>query len=226
MVHRRTFLLLGVLPAALLQSIGALLYFVILAETSLAQPVYFFTKLAIVTIIAAWVVARVPLPSPMAGRWRHVVVGTAHGLGLAGVLGLAYLAFGDSLALHSNDIAAKIHDFSLLARYFVPTAIVFSIFHALFEEVYWRWFVVRGLAQSMKPAYAMVLGNLAFTSHHIIVLSQFLSPLLTVLGSLGVFVAGLLWSLLYRKTGSLAASWVSHALADAAIFAAAYALIG
>ena len=64
-----------------------------------------------------------------------------------------------------------------------------------------------------------------FTAHHVIVLvAQFDWPI-ALLGSLGVFIGGATWSWLYLRYRSIWPGYVSHAIADAAIFIIGYRLI-
>ena len=65
----------------------------------------------------------------------------------------------------------------------------------------------------------MAVSSLAFTSHHVLVVGQYLGRfgLLALAVSLVVTAAGLLWAWLYQRTGRLAGPWISHALADAVL---------
>jgi uncharacterized protein len=125
-------------------------------------------------------------------------------------------------------IRAKIRGFGVdsLAKYAVLAAF-YSMFHSLLEEYYWRWFAFRQLRQLIPANAAIALSALAFTSHHVIVLSQFFkeSPLVVGLLSSAVAVGGAFWAWLYHRTNSLLAPWVSHALIDAGIFWIGYDLV-
>ncbi|MEK6536814.1 MAG: CPBP family glutamic-type intramembrane protease, partial [Actinomycetota bacterium] len=73
--------------------------------------------------------------------------------------------------------------------------------------------------------WAVIVAALAFTLHHIVILWQLFPGPWAVLMSFGVFVAGVFWMWLYKKTGSLIAPWISHAFADLAIFAIGFVII-
>jgi membrane protease YdiL (CAAX protease family) len=89
------------------------------------------------------------------------------------------------------------------------------VLHAAFEEYYWRWFVFGELRRAMPWVVALLLANLGFTLHLIIVIHIYVpSWTMTLLCSLGVFVGGSVWGWIYQKSGSLVGPWVSHMLID------------
>jgi membrane protease YdiL (CAAX protease family) len=63
----------------------------------------------------------------------------------------------------------------------------------------------------------MVAAGL-FTVHHVVALASYLDPVLTVLASSGVFVAGAVWGWMYGRYRSVWPPWIAHAFADVAIF--------
>src|SRR5262249_47344598 len=86
-----------------------------------------------------------------------------------------------------------------------------------------------GRLQRVLPLIAaIVTSSLGFMAHHVVVLSvyfpgQFLTAVMPF--SLGVAVGGAVWAWLYHHTNSLAATWLSHVLVDAAIMAVGYDLL-
>lgn len=69
----------------------------------------------------------------------------------------------------------------------------------------------------MRPLFAHVLGGLAFAGHHIVVASVYAGPFAGLFLGLFVGVAGMAWSLLHRRHGSLLGAWIAHACCDFAI---------
>lgn len=221
----RRFFWLGVLPALLLQGAGAYAYFVLLADTAVASPLYGAVKILLLAWPLVWLALGAPIPRfTLARDRRSQWLGVATGLAIAGVIAVYAALQFTALASFSNAIITKADDLFPLA-YYVPVAIVFSLLHSLFEEYFWRWFVFSGLRTKLSVIASAIIGSLGFTLHHIIILSQFFPPGLTALASTGVFVGGLIWCWLYYATKSLTASWISHALADLTIFAIGYCLI-
>ena len=132
------------------------------------------------------------------------------------------------LAPAGKAVAEKVTRFGVAGPAgFAVMAMFYVLVHSLLEEYYWRWFIFRLMRRLMPPAAAIVLSSLAFTLHHVIVLGVYFgwrSPA-TAVFSLAVAVAGAIWAWMYHRSGSLLGPWLSHALADAAIFAVGYSLV-
>jgi membrane protease YdiL (CAAX protease family) len=110
---------------------------------------------------------------------------------------------------------------------FAMLGVFYSAVHSLLEEYYWRWFVFGQMRRLMPLGLAIVISSLAFAAHHVIVLAVYFGPLAwpTLLFSLGVAAAGAAWAWLYQHSGTLLGPWLSHLLADAAIFLIGYDLL-
>lgn len=215
----------GVVPALFLQGIGAYLYFVVLADTAAASPMYGAVKVLLLLWPLAWLKLGAPLPKfSLSFTRRSIALGLTCGIAMASVIAAFAAIDFDNLLSFGNTLSTKADDLFPLA-YYIPVAIVFSLFHALFEEYFWRWFVFGGLQLRLSDVAASIVGSLGFTLHHVIVLSQFFPAPLVALGSLGVFAGGLIWCRLYRDTRSLGAAWISHAVVDLTLFAIGYAII-
>jgi len=100
-----------------------------------------------------------------------------------------------------------------------------SIFHSLFEEFYWRYFVFRGLLIRFSVVPAAILSSLGFSLHHFVILSQYFPAPLTALLGFCVFLGGLLWCGLSAKTNSFWGNWLSHFFVDAGIFLIGYFIL-
>jgi membrane protease YdiL (CAAX protease family) len=111
---------------------------------------------------------------------------------------------------------------------FVQLALFLCIGHSLFEEYYWRWFVFGWLKRYLPLGGAIALSAVGFTLHHVVVLGVFFPGRFWTLAlplSLCVGAGGAFWAWLYHRSGSLAATWISHALVDAAIMAVGYVML-
>ncbi len=104
-------------------------------------------------------------------------------------------------------------------------ALYWITLNSLMEEYVWRWFVFRQGERLVGGVGGVLLSALAFTLHHIIALSGQVSGLVTALGSLGVFLGGVIWSGLYLRYRSVWPCYVSHALVDVPIFVIGWWLI-
>jgi uncharacterized protein len=110
---------------------------------------------------------------------------------------------------------------------YLTLAVFYSTIHSLLEEYYWRWFVFGQLARQTSWPTAIAISSIGFAAHHVLVLSKYFgwaSPL-TWLFTACIILGGAVWAWLYRASDSLAPSWLSHALVDAAIFAIGYQII-
>ena len=103
----------------------------------------------------------------------------------------------------------------------------YSLFHSGFEELYWRGFVYKGLSRSLHDTLALGLSSLGFMSHHVLVLGKFFGyeSAWTYVCSIGVATGGVIWGVMYRRTGRLWPAWVSHGFVDATLFIIGYHLV-
>ncbi|MEO0533590.1 MAG: CPBP family intramembrane glutamic endopeptidase [Cyanobacteria bacterium P01_A01_bin.123] len=101
---------------------------------------------------------------------------------------------------------------------FLAFAVYFTVVNVLIEEYIWRWFVCRQCEVFLPGLGAVGLAAFCFTLHHIVALQGYVgNSLITVLGALGVFIAGLIWSVFYVRYRSLLVCCISHMMADLAI---------
>lgn len=126
------------------------------------------------------------------------------------------------------ELSGRLEPFGLAnPKAFLAVLVFYSIFHSGLEEYYWRWFAFGRAARRFAFVPAAILANAAFTSHHILLLGVYFGygNALTWICALGVFVGGLVWQAIYRKSDSIYGAWLSHGLIDAGIFAVGYALL-
>lgn len=214
----------AILPALVFQSVGAYLYFVVFTDPDSVPILFTVIKICIFAWPLAWYVFGFR-PALRVGQNKNgVVLGVITGLLSLSIILCAFFLFQSELSSGKEAIQDKIRSFGI-ENYYLLFAAFLSIFHAALEEYYWRWFVFGGLTQRLNIFWAAIISSVAFSAHHYIVLSQFFSVSFSILGTLAVCVAGLLWCALYYHTGKLYASWISHMLADAGIMITGYLLL-
>jgi membrane protease YdiL (CAAX protease family) len=211
------------------------LYFVALATgeaNPLQQAAYAAGKVAQFgwPVLAAWWLDRA-FPRPSRPHFRGLLLGLAFGLLVAGGMFCLYFALlrgSEVLADTSRRVTDKLVELGLtsLSAYLL-FGVFLSVFHSLFEEYYWRWFVFGRLRRLLPLAPALVLAALAFAAHHVLVLhiyfpGRFFSAVLPF--SLCIAAGGVAWGWLYERTGSIYSCWLSHALVDLAIMVIGYDL--
>jgi uncharacterized protein len=153
------------------------------------------------------------------------MVATGLGLGMVVVIVASYLLLGD--LLDEEMLYLLLEPVGLTVAWKLGLAILFWVFiNSVLEEYVFRWFITSKaemlLTGKWKPIF---LSAAIFTLHHTIALSFFISPLGTLIGSFGVFVGGSIFSWVYVTYRSVWVAWITHALADVAIFAIAWHLI-
>lgn len=212
-----------VIPGLLLQSIGALLYFVILTDGQLASLIYTITKISIIVWPLYWIFTRKKIIQIKSHK-KSVLLGLTSGLIISGIILSTYILFSNYFLEFAPLIQSKIENFNLTNHY-ILFALFLSIIHSGIEEYYWRWFIFKGLQIKLTPLHAGIIGSLTFSLHHFIILSQIFPPFLTILFGISVGFGGFIWCQIYHKTNSLLGSWLSHMLVDLAIMIVGYMLI-
>jgi membrane protease YdiL (CAAX protease family) len=153
------------------------------------------------------------------------MVATGLGLGMVVVIVAAYLLLGN--LMDQEMLYLLLEPVGLTVAWKLGLAILFWVFiNSVLEEYVFRWFITSKaemlLSGKWKPIF---LSAAIFTLHHTIALSFFISPLGTLIGSFGVFVGGSIFSWVYVTYRSVWVAWITHALADVAIFAIAWHLV-
>jgi membrane protease YdiL (CAAX protease family) len=167
-------------------------------------------------------------------RWPSkigLVLGLVFGLVVMGAMVALYYGWLKPAGLFEgpgSEVRRKVESFGVKSAVaYVALAAFYSLVHSLLEEYYWRWFVFGCLCRKLPLAAGIAVSSVGFSLHHVLVLGKYFgyaSPL-TWLFTLAIVVGGALWAWLYRRTGSLAGPWLSHALVDATIFVIGWDLV-
>ncbi|MHC4995540.1 MAG: lysostaphin resistance A-like protein [Planctomycetota bacterium] len=161
---------------------------------------------------------------PARGGW-----GVAFGSGavIFAIIGGAYLLWGSQL-IDAEVFRPKLEEFGLANPWiYLGGAVYWCTINSVLEEYFYRWFIYRQCEALMPRTAAIITAGLIFMCHHTIAMSSYFDWPLVTLGSLGVFIGGVLWSWMYGKYRSVWVPYVSHALVDVIIFAiGAHVLFG
>ena len=206
------------------------LYFVALQghPSGVQQTVYAVGKVLLFSLPVLGVLL---LRMPACPWFRRSMSGVASSLlfgGLVFALIVGGYFFWPSLSTAGAEIHNRLVRFGISSVWqFAIMGVFYSAIHSFLEEYYWRWFVFGQLRQWCSPTWAAVLSSLAFMPHHVIVLGLYFGhgSANSILFSLGVSVGGGVWCWIYHRSNSLLGPWLSHALADAAIFTVGYQLL-
>jgi len=190
------------------------------------RGVFAIAKIWLVVFPAVWYLAvehGTPSVSPI--RRGGLATGAAVGLGLSAAIAVGYWAvIGYMIDPAAVRQAAVSMELASPAR-FLTAAIGWTLVNSVVEEYVYRWFILRELRALMSDAAAVVGSAAIFTVHHVVSMNAYLDPLPTLLGSVGVFLGGAIWSGLYLRYGSIWPGWISHALVDVAVFVAGWHLL-
>jgi len=218
------------LPALVLPTVAAFVYFVLAKQSHIAQWLYVGTKVFEVVwpLFAVGVILRQrPLLKLGSWRqhWRSVPLGAVIGLAIVAVMVL-WMRSPLSWMIERGAPAVRAKVAALgFADSFIALAVFITFAHSLMEEVYWRWFAFGYLRRIVSPAKAHLIAAFAFTGHHVIVTSQFFPLPFALFLSFCVGIGGLIWSGLYQRQGTLAGAWISHLLVDAGLMWVGWKLI-
>lgn len=149
---------------------------------------------------------------------RELLAGGVLGLLMFAIILGAYWLFGQHW-IDTTDVRAKAQQVGISSPIiYLVGAMYWTFINSLFEEYIWRWFVYSKCEVLIPGKGAVLLSGLLFTLHHIINLVAYTENwLVVVLASLGVFLAGAIWSWCYLIYRSIWSSYFSHVLADLAI---------
>lgn len=191
----------------------------IVAPGPVGKTVFTAAKLWLLVFPAAWyLLVEKGRPSWSPPQRGGMVVGAASGVVLALVItAAARLVEVEAMDLAPLRTAAREMGLDHAVPYLAAAA-AWTFVNSLVEEYVYRWFVLRQCEVLMGGPAAVLASAAIFTAHHVIAVSRYLDPTLAALASAGVFIGGLVWSWLYLRYRSIWPCWLSHVLADIAVF--------
>ncbi len=198
----------------------------VVPNTIWAPILFSMMKVWMVCLPLAWLiwVEQRPLGlSPM--RKGGGLAGVVTGMVIAATIGFTYLIIGPRL-IDQEQLRGMMAEIGLgELTHYVGGAVYWVTANSLLEEFVWRWFVVYQARKFMSARAAIVFSAAGFTVHHIVATSLYFSPGVVALISSGIFVGGCIWSWLYVRYDSIWPSYISHVIADLAVFIIGYRLI-
>jgi hypothetical protein len=204
----------------------AVIMAMVVAPGPVGKALFTIAKLWLLIFPAAWyLLVEKGDPSWSPPTRAGLVAGSVSGVVLAGLIVLGAWLLG----VQEMDLAplrAEVQQMGLnTVLPYLAGAAGWTFVNSLMEEYVYRWFITRQCEILMRREAAIISSAAIFTAHHVIAVSQYLDPLLTALASAGVFVGGLIWSWLYLRYRSIWPCWLSHVLADIAVFGIGWYLL-
>ena len=197
------------------------------SESELQSQIFFiFAKLWIILIPIYWIYrieeSRFSLGEINSkGMYQSIVSGILIFL----AVGIIFLIFGDTLDV--DLMKQEIGGTGLLNPHIFFLGVFYWItINSLVEEFVFRQFIGdRILEFTGRESVTVLLSAAIFTLHHTVLLGYYFEPWQNVISSIGIFIAGAIWSLLWLRHRSLFVCWISHAIADVAVFGIAYVIL-
>lgn len=223
--QRRAFMALALLLPA--PSIGTAASLWLWPELPIGKGLFAFSKVWILLFPLVWLrfVDRKPVswsPARKGGFGVAALSGTLiAGVVLAVYHAALYLGFIDAEQIAEQASKTGLNRLDL----YIVGALYWITLNSLMEEYVWRWFVFRKFEALMGGGVAVIAASLGFTAHHVIALAAQFNWQITLLGSAGVFIGGLVWSRLYLHYRSVWPCYLSHAIVDVSVFWIGYNLI-
>ncbi len=147
---------------------------------------------------------------------RGVLAGLFWSIPVSGIILGTYWLASDSLI--DANAKTKIDELGITSPWvFLLFAAGMSLGNSLMEEYVWRWFVFSKFKVLIGSKLAIMCSAFFFTLHHIVIMWNFGSLQLVLIGSLGLSLGAIIWGCLYQKYNSIWPGWICHVFADAAI---------
>jgi uncharacterized protein len=200
-------------------AIGVLFGMYLFPDTQTGKTVFLICKIWFFLFPAVWYLfiekKQFSLSLQRKAGWR---TGIISGLCISIVITFTYFMYGNSLV----DTASFKHSINKVGlnvpHIYILCALYWITINSVLEEYAWRWFVTQKCTQFSMPYIAILLSATFFTLHHILALNIFLPPLAVIICSTGIFIGGLIWSMMYTRYHSIWPGYISHAIVDVAVF--------
>jgi membrane protease YdiL (CAAX protease family) len=207
-------------------SVGVLFGMVIFPNSTAGVVLFGLSKLWLFGLPVLWLrfVEREPFSfSPP--RHGGFMPGMLSGLLLSGIIFALYWTMGESF-IDRRLVTEKLMavGFGSPAKYAVGT-VYWVLVNSVLEEYVWRWFCVTQCERLLPKRLAVLGSALFFTLHHAVAMAVYFKTIAVVLCSIGVFLGGAIWSLMYLRYRSVWPGYVSHAIVDLCIFGIGAAIL-
>jgi len=141
----------------------------------------------------------------------------------AGIIGFCTVT-GIHRQADSSLLVTKLEKLQMI-DYYWPMAVVISFANALFEEYYWRGFLVGQSRTRTNKFLLCAAGGLFFGIHHVFATLWMGNPALVATAVAATVIAGGVWTWMRIKGISVIDCYVSHLVADLAVFYIGYEIL-
>ena len=219
-----------ILPAFFLQFIAVILFYILFPGTILGNSIYIIMKLFYIGLPLLALTMKIITPDnffiqPGKKEFKEQLfwgIGTGLFL-LISMIAIFYL-FKPFFMTFKPLIKEKVKLYHL-TEFYIPFAFFICFFHSLLEEVYYRWFLFRGLMKKYTWQWAGLLSSISFALHHYLLLAAYFPLSLIFLFGTAAGIGGYFWCWLLYKKKAIFGPWLSHLGADAGIMIIGYVLL-
>ncbi len=139
-------------------------------------------------------------------------------LGLMVYIGLIllYILMKDLISLETIE-ATMAKNMMITKDNFIAVALYISFINSFLEEFFFRGFAFLKLKKSVGRFFAYGISAMAFAIYHFSIIDGWVSPILTVVGLLGLFLSGVFFNFINEKNENIWNSYMVHMFANFAI---------
>ena len=109
---------------------------------------------------------------------------------------------------------------------FVFVALYISFINSFLEEFFFRGFGSLKLRDKNGKLFAYTMSSAFFAVYHLSMVREWTSPLIVVLGIIGLFLSGIFFNLINERNGNIYNSYMVHMFANFAINTIGFQMFG
>lgn len=147
---------------------------------------------------------------------KTILIALSLGIGVYGILIGGYFLFNAVYDITDIVIEATSKN-GVHADNFLWVSLYISFINSLLEEFLFRGFAFLSLKQYTSRRTAYLFSAAVFALYHLGMIAAGMNVIISVLGMIGLFVAGIVLSFLNEKSNSILTSWLVHMFANFAI---------
>jgi len=156
---------------------------------------------------------------------KQIIISLSLGAAVYAFIFCGYLAFANFIDL--DNIAELLSENVNINRdNFIFVALYISFINSLLEEFFFRGFGFLSLRKVLPPVLAYIISALAFSLYHVAILTGWFRPWMFILIISGLFVVGLFFNWLNKKSNNIYNSWLVHMFANFGINTVGFIMFG
>lgn len=147
---------------------------------------------------------------------KSLLLSFSLGLGVYAIIMASYLILSQFIDLAwIREVLSN--DFGVGRENFIFVAIYISFINSLLEEFFFRGFLFLELIGKTTKINAYIISAGFFSIYHIAIIGNMFQTYIFALAMLGLFIGGILFSILNQKNKTILNSWLVHMMANFAI---------